>query len=312
MRIVFMGTPEFAVPTLAALHEAGHTILVITQPDKKQGRKQILTPPPIKAYATEHGIEVKQFERIKSDDGVAAIRDFAPELMVTAAYGQILSAEILDIPPKGCINVHASLLPKLRGAAPIQQSILDGERTTGVTTMLTDVGLDTGDMLLKCETEIMPDETTAELTERLSHMGAELLMETLKELDKGTLNPTPQDHALATKCKPITRDMAKLDFTRTAQELHNTVRAMNPWPGAFAYLDDETLKIWRTRPADSAKYDTSGIPCGARVPAKTLLINTGDGVLELLEVQPQNGKRMDGKSFLNGKSGRKLTDGKLT
>lgn len=311
MRIAFLGTPEFAVPSLKALHNANHELLAITQPDKKQGRKQILTPPPVKAFALEHGIEVKQFERIKSEDSVQAIRDFAPELIVTAAYGQILSAEILNIPLYGCINVHASLLPKYRGAAPIQQAIKDGERVTGVTTMLMDVGLDTGDMLLKCETEIAPDENASELTTRLSHMGAELLMKTLDLIKQGKLNPIPQDETLATKCKPITRDMAKLDFEKSAQKLHDTVRAMDPWPGAFAYLGDETLKIWRTRPISSGEYNTNGIPCGARVPAKKLLINTGDGILELLEVQPQNGKRMDGKSFLNGKGGQKLTDGKL-
>ncbi len=315
MRIAFLGTPEFAIPSLEKLYESGHELLVITQPDKKQGRKQLLTPPPVKLFAVSNNIPVRQFLNIKTPEGVEALKEFAPDLMVTAAFGQILSAEILQIPKYGCINVHASLLPKYRGAAPIQQAIMNGDKVTGITTMMTDVGLDTGDILLSHEIDIHPDETAGELTERLSHVGAQTLIHTINMLQNETLKRIPQDNSLATKCRPITRDMAKIDCSKSALSIHNLVRSMNPWPGAYVYLDDISIKIWKTEPlTDGTSAENIQPGAIASVSSrKELLIQTGEGVLRILELQPQNGKRMEGSAFMNGKLGQiLLSDGRFS
>ncbi len=302
MRIAFLGTPSFALPSLDMLFQAGHTLHVYTQPDKPVGRHGTLTPPPVKEYALTHGIPVSQHARIKSDEGLADLADFAPDLMVTAAFGQILSAANLAVPRQGCINVHGSLLPKYRGAAPIQWAIIHGESITGITTMFTDVGMDTGDILLSDTIAILPDETAGELSERLSVLGAETLRRTLAALENGSLKRIPQNAAEATTVPLLKKEHGKLDFSQPAQAVHNRVRGSNPWPGAYALLDGEPLKIWQTCLCSDA-WDAS-LPCGTLLgDAKTgLFVVCGDGAAELLSVQAPGGKRMDGKTFLRGRS----------
>lgn len=301
MRIAFLGTPEFAVPSLSALYDNGHILSVFTQPDKPVGRHGILTPPPVKVYASEHGIPVYQFERMKSPEACSALRDFQPDFMVTAAFGQMLSQENLDTPKYGCINVHGSLLPKYRGAAPIQWSIINGEQITGITTMFTDIGMDTGDILLKKETAIQPDETSAELYQRLSVIGADLLIETLNCFVNGTLVRTPQNPLEATTCKMLTKENGKIDFHKNAVEIHNLVRGVNPWPGAYAMLDNAPFKIWKTAVVSAdAKDETPGKLFGS--PKEGLFLQACSGTLELLEIQSSGGKRLSGKSFLLGKN----------
>ena len=300
MRIAFLGTPEFALASLDMLYQAGHEIAVFTQPDRPVGRHATLTPPPTKAYAQERNIPVYQFEKIRQPEGVAALKAFAPDLMVTAAFGQLLSAENLSIPKYGCINVHGSLLPKYRGAAPIQWAIINGESETGITTMMTDIGMDTGDILLVDKTEILPDETAGELFERLSVIGAKTLRRTLVELESGTLVRTPQNEAEATKCPMLKKEYGKLDFSQSAQQVHNRVRGTNPWPGAYALLGEDVLKVHQTRLSDQ---QTGLEPIGLlKGNAKTgLFVRCADGWLEILELQATGGKRLNAKDYLAGK-----------
>ena len=244
MKIAFLGTPDFALPSLKMLYERGDDIVVFTQPDKPVGRKAIMTAPPVKKLALEYGLDVFQFDKIRSEEGLAAIKDADPELMVTAAFGQILSKENLSVPRYGCINVHGSLLPKYRGAAPIQWAVINGEEKTGVTTMLTDIGLDTGDILLERETEIGKDETAGELFDRLDEMGAELLKETIEKLERNELEPKKQNDAEATKCSMIKKEHGHIDFSKSEKAIHDLVRGMNPWPCAYAMLEGKAVKIW--------------------------------------------------------------------
>lgn len=299
MKIAFLGTPEFAIPSLDMLVAGGHTLCVFTQPDRPVGRHLTLTPPPTKAYALERHIPVYQFEKIRLPEGVAALKAFAPDLMVTAAFGQILSAENLAIPKYGCINVHGSLLPKYRGAAPIQWALINGERETGITTMMTDVGMDTGDILLTDRISISDDVTAGELFETLAALGAETLRRTILALEAGTLKRTPQDEAQATKCPMLKKEHGKLIFSESARNVHNRVRGTNPWPGAYAFLDGELLKIHKTQMTDETmECETPGLLRGN---AKTgLFVCCSDGWLEILELQANGGKRMLAKSFLAG------------
>lgn len=300
MRIAFMGTPEFAIPTLKALIAHRHNICVFTQPDRPFGRKQILTPPPVKALAKQYGLPVMQFDRIKSCEGVSAIRKFVPDLCITAAFGQLLSQEILDIPKHGTFNVHASLLPKYRGASPIQSAIIDGESETGVTIMLTDIGMDTGDILNSASTMIEPNENSSQLSERLSIMGASLLIATIDRLVSGTLTRTPQDSASATRCKVLTRESGRLNFSDSCKRVHDVIRGTNPWPGAYATLEDKIVKIWASKLSQMEPDNDS--PIGAIVGSSKdgLFVRCADGLLELAELQLSGGKRMDGKTFLCG------------
>ncbi len=300
MRIAFLGTPEFALPTLEMLAGSGHTIAVFTQPDRPVGRHGKLTPPPVKAFALQHGIPVYQFERIRSEDGINALASFAPDLMVTAAFGQLLSQANLDIPKHGCINVHGSLLPRYRGAAPIQWAVINGEKETGITTMLTDIGMDTGDILLQQATTILPDETAGELYDRLAVMGAEVLKSTLHALEAGTITRIKQDESAATKCPMLKKEHGKIDFLRTAEQVHNLVRGVNPWPGAYALWNGEPVKIWKTARTALAN---PGLPNGTCTgdAKQGLFVQCSDGLLEILELQAPGGKRMDGKTFLRGK-----------
>ncbi|HWS29073.1 MAG TPA: methionyl-tRNA formyltransferase [Clostridia bacterium] len=299
MRIAFLGTPEFALPSLQMLVDAGHEVALFTQPDRPKGRHGELTPPPTKVLAVNCGLPVYQFEKIRLPEGVAALRAFAPDLMVTAAFGQILSKENLDIPRYGCINVHGSLLPKYRGAAPVQWAVINGETVTGVTTMLTDVGLDTGDMLLKRAVEIGSEETGGELMERLSIVGAELLKETIEKLQAGTLEREKQNEAEATKCPMLKKEHGKVDFTRSAKEVHDLVRGVTPWPGAYAFLEDETVKLHKTRLTGSKASDTAGT-CVAE--NERLFVNAADERIEILELQFAGGKRMAAEAALRGRS----------
>lgn len=301
MKIAFLGTPEFAVPSLQMLIDRGHTLTVFSQPDRPAGRHGTILPTPVKALAMQHGIAVHQFDKIRSQEGVAALRAFGPDLMVTAAFGQLLSAENLSVPRIGCINVHGSLLPKYRGAAPIQWSVINGDRVTGVTTMWTDIGMDTGDMLLREETAIGPDETAGELYARLAVIGARVLERTLDALENNQLERVPQEEAQATKCTMLKKEHGKLDFHQTAQQVHDRVRGVNPWPGAFALLPDgSALKIWKTRKTDDRSV---ALPAGTCTgDAKSgLYVQCQDGLLEIVELQAPGGKRLDGKTFLRGK-----------
>jgi len=300
MRIAFLGTPDFAVPSLQMLIDCGHDLMLFTNPDRPKGRHGALTPPPTKVLAQKCGIPVFQCERIRLPEGVEALKAFAPELMVTAAFGQILSKENLDIPKHGCINVHGSLLPKYRGAAPIQWSVINGERTTGVTTMLTDVGLDTGDILLRRETAIGENETAGELFDRLSIIGAELLRETIAALQAGALCRTPQNEAEATKCGMIKKEQGAIDFSLPARRVHDLVRGMDPWPSAFAALEGETVKIWQTRKTGLAANGRPG-ECEIADPKRGLFVATGDEILEITELQFSGGKRMSAKAALLGR-----------
>jgi len=301
MRIAFLGTPEFALPSLDKLQKSGHTLAVFTQPDRPVGRHATLTPPPTKAYALAHGIPVYQFEKIRLPEGVDALKAFAPDLMVTAAFGQLLSAENLAIPKYGCINVHGSLLPKYRGAAPIQWAIIDGETETGITTMMTAIGMDTGDILLVDKLAIDPDETAGELFERMALLGAETLQKTIAALQAGMLVRIPQDETQATKCPMLKKEHGKLDFTQTAAAVHNRVRGTNPWPGAFALLDGEPLKIHKTRKTEQPTGDEPfGILKGnAR---HGLFVRCADDWLEILELQATGGKKLFAKDYLAGKT----------
>lgn len=299
MRIVFMGTPDFAVPCLARLLDDGHTVAgVFTQPDKPKGRKMILTPPPVKELALARRLPVFQPEKLRDGQALAQLRELAPELIVVVAYGKILPADILALPPLGCVNVHGSLLPKYRGAAPIQWTVIRGEPVAGVTSMYMDAGMDTGDMILKRETPVGENETAGELYERLSVLGADCLSETLGLIAAGTAPRTPQDSALATMAPMLKKELGNMDLSRPAQELHNLVRGLNPWPGAWLRLPDgRLLKVHETRVREAF-----GAP-GALLDAGRALFACGEGALELLTVQPEGKNRMSGPEWLRGTRG---------
>ena len=300
MKIAFLGTPDFAVPALRMLYENGHTLHVFTQPDRPVGRHGTLTPPATKSFACAHGIPVSQFERIRNQEGVDALKAFAPDLMVTAAFGQILSAENLAIPRYGCINVHGSLLPKYRGAAPIQWAVINGETITGITTMFTDVGMDTGDILLTDAVAIGPNETAGELYTRLSVLGAQTLFRTIEALSNGALRRVPQDASKATKCVMLKKEHGQLVFSDTAQQVHDRVRGTNPWPGAYAMLDGETLKIWKTRLSTRLDLKARAPGTCLVLDESRLLVFCADEPLEILELQAPGGKRQDAAAFLRG------------
>ena len=301
MKILFMGTPDFAVPSLEALLAAGHQVVgVFTQPDKPKNRGMKLQPPPVKVCAQAHGVPVLQFERIRRKEGREALTALQPDLFVTAAFGQILSKAVLDIPRLGTINVHASLLPQYRGSAPINWCIVSGEKKAGVTTMMTNEGIDTGDMLLRDEMEIGENETAEELTERLSRLGAQTLLRTLRALEDGTLVRTPQNEAEASYQPMLTREMGEMDWSRSAQQLHDQVRGLYPWPGAYTTMDGGALKVWVSRISD---MKTDAAP-GAVVKADAkegLFVACGTGVLQIVELQAPGSKRMNARDYLRGK-----------
>lgn len=298
MRIVFMGTPDFAVPCLDALISAGHDVIgVFSQPDKPVGRKQVLTPPPVKETALNHGIPVFQPERIKGSDALQIINELKPDLNVVVAYGKILPADILNSAKFGSVNVHASLLPKYRGAAPIQWAVLNGDPETGVTVMQMDEGLDTGDMLLVKKTAIGENETSAELFDRLSALGADTLIEALSLVENGNAVPVKQPEGDFGYARMISKADSPIDFTKSAAEVHNKVRGLQTWPVAVTTLDGKNLKIHKT-----VKVDHNGGKAGEIIDSdKRLIVSCGDGkCLEILELQLDGKKRMDTKSFLSG------------
>ncbi len=294
MKLVFLGTPAFAVPSFEQMVEAGHEVAaVFTQPDRPKGRGQQTAMPPVKQSALKLGLEVFQPERVRRPDVVEQLRAIAPEAMVVVGYGQIIPQSILDIPPLGIINVHASLLPKYRGAAPVQWAIARGEKITGVTTMRIDAGLDTGDMLLKWQTEIGEDETAVELGERLAAAGAELLKRTLDGLR--TIQPEPQDHSQATLAPILKKDDGHIDWSRPAQEILNQVRGFQPWPGCYGFLRAQRLHIWK-----ASRTNASLRPGELSANGRRLFAGCGDGSIELREVQLEGKKRMPAAAFLNG------------
>jgi methionyl-tRNA formyltransferase len=304
MGIIFLGTPGFAVPTLDRIVAAGHAVsLVVTQPDRPRGRKQELIASPVKAAALGHGIEVYQPERIRRPEALTYLRAFSPDVMVVVGYGQIIPRSIIDLAPLGIINVHASLLPELRGAAPIQWSIARGFKRTGVTTMRIDAGLDTGDILLQWETPIGLDETAPELSARLAEAGADLLVRTLAELCAGGIHPRPQENSLATYAPILTKEDGRIDWSNPAQQIHDLIRGFQPWPGAHTSFRGQSLHLWRSRlvPAQMVHQSTRDLPPGALLQKHGVFAVGGDGaVLELLEVQLEGRKKMPAEVFANG------------
>lgn len=296
MKLIFMGTPDFAVPTLDAIINAGHTVAAVyTQPDKPKGRGLEMTPPPVKKRALELGLSVYQPESVKKDPSVAeAIASAAADAIVVVAYGKLLPTEILNASKYGCINVHSSLLPRWRGAAPINWAVLAGDKVTGVSTMLLDEGMDTGDILMQCETAIDPNENAGELHDRLSEMGAKLLLETLDGLENGTITPRKQDDSLATRALMLDKGMCAVDWSESAETVHNKVRGLQPWPVALCRIGGKRVKLHGTRVAEG-----SGAP-GEIISAKPFVIACGEGAVEITELQGEGGKRMAAADYLRG------------
>lgn len=301
MRLIFMGSGRFAVPSLKALlaSKAHDVVALVTQRDKPAGRGHHLRLPPTKHVAVEHGLDVHQPAKVRAPDAVALVRELEPECIVVAAYGQIIPRAILDIPPKGIINVHASLLPRYRGAAPIQWAIARGESATGVTTMLMDEGLDTGPILLQAAAPIGPDETYAELEPRLADLGADLLERTLDEWAAGTLEPTPQDDAKATLAPLIKKEDALIDWSLPAIEIARRVRAFDPWPVAHTTFSGASLKVWKARPSDTETTAAPGTVVG--VGPDGLEVACGRGTLTVETVQPSGKGRMTAADFARGR-----------
>lgn len=298
MKLIFLGTPEFAVPTLERIIGAGHDVLaVITQPDRPKGRKQELTPSPVKAAAMRHALPVCQPERIRRPESVAHLQTLKPDVMVVVGYGQIIPQSIIDIAPLGIINVHASLLPELRGAAPIQWSIARGYKTTGVTTMRIDAGLDTGDILLRWETPIGPDETAPELSARLAEAGAGLLVDTLARLCARSIDPQPQDNSKATYAPILKKEDGRIHWSDPAHQIHDLIRGFQPWPGAHTSFRGQSLHLWRSRLVPQRWNRTPG----AILHEHGVFAVGGDGAaLELLEVQLEGRRKMSAEVFANG------------
>lgn len=300
MKIVFMGTPDFAVPSLKALYEAGHEVqAVFCQPDKPKGRGMKLVAPPVKAFAIEKDIPVYQPNSLKNggEKFIKVLENLAPECIVVAAYGKILPKSVLDIPKFGCVNVHGSLLPKYRGAGPIQWAVLNDEKTTGITSMLMGEGLDTGDMLLKSETEIGENETAAELFDRLADMGAELIVETLEKLEKGEITPVPQNEDEASYAPMLTKELSPIDFTKTAREVHKQICGLSDWPCATTLINGKRVKVYHSEIVEG----NSDKPAGTVVKAKDLTVACGEGLVRFTEIQAEGSKRMPTADYLRGK-----------
>ncbi len=301
MNIIFMGTPDFAVPALEKLYASNHTVsAVFTQPDKPKGRGYKLAPPPVKQLALEHETAVYQPVSLKKngEEYIDIIKNLNPDCIVVVAYGKILPKEVLDIPKYGCVNIHGSLLPKYRGAGPIQWAVLNDEPETGVTTMLMGEGLDTGDMLLKRSTPIGENETTAELFDRLAQMGAELMLETLEGLEKGTITPVPQNDDESTYAPMITKDMCPIDFSNTVRKIHKQICGLSTYPCAVTTLNGKRLKIYKS---EIVSNTPSGKPVGSVVDPKKFTVACSDGVIRFVEIQSEGSKRMKSEDFLRGK-----------
>ena len=298
MKIVFMGTPGFAVPSLDALIDSEYEVVgVVTKADKPQGRGQRIESPPIKILSQQYGIPVLQPEKLRSDEFFNELKIFNPDLICVTAYGKILPKNVLELPPYGCINVHASLLPKYRGAAPINWAIINGEKNTGVTTMLMDEGMDTGDILLQREMPIDEEDTGETLSEKLSHIGAEVLIQTIKHLKEDRLTPIPQDHTKATYAPVLKKEDGKIDWGKPAEDIKNLIRGNLPWPGAYTFLDGKNLKIYRAKVTKGKGTPGQVITSTS----KNLIIGTGYDALEIHELQIEGGKRITIEAFLSGR-----------
>lgn len=300
MKIIFMGTPDFSVPTLEALLASEHEVAaVVTQPDKPKGRGKEIHMSPVKECALKHNIPVYQPIRARDEAFIEEMRALHPDAMVVIAFGQILPKSLLKLPKYGCINIHASLLPKYRGAAPIQWAVINGDAETGITTMLMDVEMDTGDMLEKTVVRLNPDETGGSLFDRLSLLGGDLILSTLNKLEKGEITPQPQEHEKATYVKKISKSMGDIDWTMDAVSIERLVRGLNPWPSAFTRLNGKMLKIWEARVLEDPKKQA---PCGSVISADAdgLKVQTGKGILCITSLQIEGKKRMDTAAFLRG------------
>ncbi|GMK42766.1 methionyl-tRNA formyltransferase [Paenibacillus sp. CCS19] len=303
MKIVFMGTPSFAVPSLERVLEGGHEVVaVFTQPDRPKGRKRELTPPPVKEAALSHGIPVYQPERMRSEEAVKLVESLKPDLIVTAAYGQILPRAVLEVPPLGCINVHGSLLPQYRGGAPIQRSIINGESVTGVTIMYMAEGLDTGDMISRVEVAIEDADTSGTLFEKLSIAGAELLADTLPLIEAGNVTAVPQVHEDATYAPNLSREDERIDWSRSARQLFNQVRGLSPMAGAFTLWNGEPFKVWRCVVESTETAAGSEHAPGTVLSAdpEGIVVQTGTGTLRLLDIQPAGKRTMPAAEWLKG------------
>lgn len=300
MNIVFMGTPEFSVNSLKKLYEKGYNIKgVFTQPDRPKGRGYKLSFSPVKEQAIKYNLNVYQPDKLREEKNIQILKQLNPDIIIVVAYGQILPKSILDIPKYGCINIHASLLPKYRGAGPIQWSIINGEKTTGVTTMYMAEGLDTGDMIFKEEIVIYRDETSFDLHDRLSLIGSNLIIKTIDKIKDGTAPREKQDNSLSSYAPMLSKEIAIIDFNKNTQTIYNFIRGMYSWPCAYTYLNNKSLKIYKAKiNNDLFNNDMSGI----LLSDKKIIISTLDGGIELLEVQYEGGKRMSGEDFLRGRN----------
>lgn len=295
MNVVYMGTPEFAVPSLQAIINAGHRVSgVFTQPDKKVGRKQVLTPPPVKVCALDNKIPVYQPGTLKDAGAQNVLEELSPDVIVVVAYGKILPKAVLDLPKYGCINVHASLLPKYRGAGPIQWAVINGEKKTGVTTMYMAEGLDTGDMLKKAEIAIGENDTTAQMHDKLSSLGAQLIIQTLSDTEAKKLTPTVQKSELSTYAPMLDKSLCPINWKETAQNIHNQVRGLNPWPVATTKVNGKKLKLYSTLLTVG-----KGEP-GEVISLDPLVVACGKNAVQILEIQPEGKKRMSGEEFVRG------------
>ena len=297
MRIVFMGTPDFAAAILQKLIDSGRNVVgVFSQPDKPVGRKQIITPTATKVIAMEHNIPVFQPAKLRDGEALKIMQELKPDLTVVAAYGKILPKDILDVPPLGNVNVHGSLLPKYRGSAPIQWSVINGDKVTGITTMYMAEGMDTGDMIMKFELPIGEDETAGELFDRMAELGAESIEKTLELFDKGEVKGEPQNEEEATYAPMLKKEMGEIDFGKTAEEIHNLVRGLNPWPMAYTFFDGKSIKVHEAKEAEGFSGEE-----GTLLDEKRFIVGTKNGAVELITVQPEGKNKMSGADFIRGR-----------
>ncbi|NLK20951.1 MAG: methionyl-tRNA formyltransferase [Epulopiscium sp.] len=301
MKVVFMGTPEFAVPSLKKLIEEKYNIIaVVTQPDRPKGRGKKTLPPPVKQLALEENIPVFQPERVKDSEFIETMKSLSPDLIIVIAFGQILPKEILDMPRFGCINVHGSLLPKYRGAAPIQWSVINGEEVTGVTTMFMDEGMDTGDMLLKGETPISKEDTSGDLHDKMSIVGAEVLKDTLDQLIRGNLKREKQNSSEATYAPMLKKEMGLINWNEPSNKIVNLIRGLSPWPSAYTFYKEFMLKVWKAQNYNKTYENALPGEIVEIIKDKGLIVKTGDGSLLITEIQVPNGKRMAVREYLRG------------
>ncbi len=300
-RLIFMGTPDFAVPSLQALIASRHQVVaVVTQPDTKKGRGKKLAAPPVKTVAEKAGIEVLQPTTIKTAECTESLAAFRPDLIVVAAYGRILPGSILDLPPLGCINVHGSLLPRHRGAAPIQWSVIEGDRRTGVTIMQMDTGMDTGDILLAAAIDVEEGDTAGSLFTTLARLGATALLDALEKLERKELTPTPQDHRQATKAPPLDKEMGRIDWSKSAEKIHCLIRGLDPWPSAYTFLGGKRVKLFSPQILNKASEAIPGTVI--RADRQGIIVACGSAALRIKEMQPEGKKRMSAEAFLCGHS----------